>query len=417
MKIYFARSYQLFPIIVFFHLIIAFVPGLIVAPIVDYQTFLTSNSITNAMLINTVVLILSITAHNAFESHPQVNPVAYVVPVTSTLYSLSFLILLFFRIEYSLKVLAFGILLAPIFLFSLIFMRSKHKSLKFLVVPFGDSQTIFDNENFKFVKLNKPIIPNSFFNGVIVDLHSKGLSSEWVRFIAKCALSRIHVYNLIQLRENMTGKVDVAQLVENNFGDLIPSRALINAKQLFDILFLIIISPIIITLMIFIALWIKFDSPGGVFFIQERLGYNKDKINIIKFRTMFVNHYGAKFTSADNDSRITNAGKFLRKYRLDEIPQFWNVIKGEMSLIGPRPECAELSKSYEQDVPFFDYRHVVKPGISGWAQVMHGYAAGVEEMNDKLAYDFYYIKHFSVWLDLLILYKTIRTVLTGFGSR
>ena len=115
--------------------------------------------------------------------------------------------------------------------------------------------------------------------------------------------------------------------------------------------------------------------------------------------------------------RITRVGKFIRKTRLDEIPQFINVLKGEMSLIGPRPEQRAFVTQFEKDMPFYAYRHVVKPGITGWAQVVQGYAADADDTQVKIAYDFYYIKHFSYWLDLLIVLKTIRTILTGFGAR
>ena len=126
---------------------------------------------------------------------------------------------------------------------------------------------------------------------------------------------------------------------------------------------------------------------------------------------------GKGFTEGEEDPRITKVGSVIRKYRIDELPQILNVLKGEMSFIGPRPESLELSQWYEKDVAFFSYRHIVRPGLSGWAQVNQGYAAEVEGMTVKLQYDFYYIKHFSLWLDILIVVKTIRTILTGFGSR
>ena len=117
------------------------------------------------------------------------------------------------------------------------------------------------------------------------------------------------------------------------------------------------------------------------------------------------------------DTRVTLIGKFIRKTRIDELPQFLNVIKGEMSLIGPRAERDELVLYYENIIPFYQYRHIVKPGISGWAQVNHGYTATVDETRVKIEHDFYYIKHFSLWLDILIVFKTIKTMLTGFGAR
>ena len=119
----------------------------------------------------------------------------------------------------------------------------------------------------------------------------------------------------------------------------------------------------------------------------------------------------------DGDDRITRVGAFLRRSRLDELPQIINILKGEMSWIGPRPEAAVLSTWYTGEIPFYRYRHVVKPGISGWAQVNQGHVAGVDEVHRKLQYDFYYIKYFSPWLDSLIVFSTIRTMLTGFGSR
>jgi lipopolysaccharide/colanic/teichoic acid biosynthesis glycosyltransferase len=119
----------------------------------------------------------------------------------------------------------------------------------------------------------------------------------------------------------------------------------------------------------------------------------------------------------DNDERVTRVGTFLRRYRLDEMPQIFNILRFEMSWIGPRPEAEVLSIWYTSELPFYRYRHVVKPGISGWAQVNQGHVADVEEVHRKLQYDFYYIKYFSPWLDLLILFRTIKTMLTGFGSR
>jgi lipopolysaccharide/colanic/teichoic acid biosynthesis glycosyltransferase len=124
----------------------------------------------------------------------------------------------------------------------------------------------------------------------------------------------------------------------------------------------------------------------------------------------------AAITSED-DQRVTRVGKVLRKLRLDELPQVVNILKGEMSWIGPRPEAEVLSKWYTGELPFYRYRHVVKPGISGWAQVNQGHVAEVEEVHRKLQYDFYYIKYFSPLLDLLIVFRTVKTMLTGFGSR
>lgn len=121
--------------------------------------------------------------------------------------------------------------------------------------------------------------------------------------------------------------------------------------------------------------------------------------------------------AATDDDRITHVGAFIRKTRLDELPQLWNVFKGDMSLIGPRPEQRAFVDCFDHEIPFYIYRHVVRPGITGWAQVMQGYAGDTDETCIKIQHDFYYIKHFSLWLDILIAFKTVRIILTGWGAR
>ncbi|MCC6983212.1 MAG: sugar transferase, partial [Bauldia sp.] len=133
-------------------------------------------------------------------------------------------------------------------------------------------------------------------------------------------------------------------------------------------------------------------------------------------RTMRVGSEGEAFTER-NDPRVTRMGRILRRWRLDELPQVWNVLRGEMSWIGPRPESLELADWYERQIPFYSYRHIVRPGITGWAAVHQGNVAQIEAATDKLQYDFYYIRHFSPWLDAIVFSKTLHTVLTGYGSR
>jgi len=121
-------------------------------------------------------------------------------------------------------------------------------------------------------------------------------------------------------------------------------------------------------------------------------------------------------TQSDDD-RITRVGRFLRQTRLDELPQILNIVRGEMSWIGPRPEAVPLSQWYENEIPFYSYRHIIRPGISGWAQVQQGHVTDLDAVSQKLAYDFYYVKHFSAWLDMVITFRTIPTMIGGFGAR
>jgi lipopolysaccharide/colanic/teichoic acid biosynthesis glycosyltransferase len=169
-----------------------------------------------------------------------------------------------------------------------------------------------------------------------------------------------------------------------------------------------------------VSVLIKRDSPGPILFTQERMGYQGVPFTVYKFRTMAGDNGEDELDDAitkSDDERITDLGRFLRRTRIDELPQIFNILRGEMSWIGPRPEAAVLSKWYESELAFYRYRHIVRPGITGWAQVNQGHVAQVGEVLEKLHYDFYYIKHFSPWLDVLIVLRTIHTMVTGFGAR
>jgi lipopolysaccharide/colanic/teichoic acid biosynthesis glycosyltransferase len=155
-----------------------------------------------------------------------------------------------------------------------------------------------------------------------------------------------------------------------------------------------------------------------VFFVQDRRGFRGGTFAIWKLRTMDARpgQQGPHYTE-DTDSRVTRVGRVLRHYRIDELPQIWNVLRRDMSWIGPRPEALPLSAWYERELPLYVYRHVVRPGVTGWAQVNQGNVSRLDGARTKLEYDFFYIKHLSFWLDAVIFIKTLRTVLTGFGSR
>jgi lipopolysaccharide/colanic/teichoic acid biosynthesis glycosyltransferase len=160
------------------------------------------------------------------------------------------------------------------------------------------------------------------------------------------------------------------------------------------------------------AIWI--EDRGPVFFRQSRVGRNRVLFPILKLRTMRVNSEGDSYTR-QGDNRITRIGQFLRATRLDEVPQLWNVLLGQMSLIGPRAEWVRLVEEYEKKIPCYHYRHLVKPGITGWAQVNYNYGENLEDTLRKLEYDLYYIRYFSFVLDASIVLKTIHIMLFGKG--
>ncbi len=398
-------------------LLVSFVPPLLVLGWGCWGTTYWLDTTSVSMAMDGLGFYVAALMLRRFERFPQRNPVAFILPISFSVFGVVLTLVLILRAAYSVKLILIGLLLTILLLaFQHRFSR-RSRQLNLFTVPVGEGNQFKNSDHYTFTRLDKPLLPEGEVAGVVADMQSGLMTEDWQRFLSQCALRRIPVYNAMQLQESITGKVNVRHLIENDFGDLSPSLFHQNLKRLLDVLFLLLVSPVTIPLIAAITLWVVFDSPGGAFFIQRRMGFNGEWFNVVKFRSMTVNHGGEAFTEEGESHRITRVGMVIRKYRLDELPQFWNVLKGEMSLIGPRPESETLANWYDREVPFFLYRHVVRPGISGWAQVMHGYAAGVGDMKEKLEYDFYYIKHFSLWLDLLIWYKTIRTVLTGFGSR
>ena len=168
----------------------------------------------------------------------------------------------------------------------------------------------------------------------------------------------------------------------------------------------------------FIILAVRLSSPGPIFFRQKRVGLRGRPFNVIKFRTMRqdAEAKGAVWATKD-DPRVTSIGRFMRKTRLDEIPQLWNVLCGEMGFVGPRPERPEFVQWLTTAIPFYDLRHLIRPGITGWAQVRYQYGASLEETKQKLEYDLYYVKHLSLGLDLLIMFETIKTIILRRGAQ
>ena len=165
------------------------------------------------------------------------------------------------------------------------------------------------------------------------------------------------------------------------------------------------------------AILIKLESKGGVLYRQERVGKNGRIIKVIKFRSMRTDAEkdGKPVWATSNDDRVTRVGRIIRKIRVDEIPQFWNIIKGEMSFVGPRPERPHFVEQLAREIQFYEHRHLVAPGLTGWAQIKYPYGASVEDARQKLQYDLYYIKNQSLALDLVIVFETVKTVLFGKG--
>ncbi|MDO4693915.1 MAG: sugar transferase [Eikenella sp.] len=341
------------------------------------------------------------------------SPVS-VLPNSIFWFGLVWAVLWVLRLPYSLWFLFIGFLVSFLVCFWGFKIRVSRKAV-WAYLPFAKAKYADRIPGAKWIKLDRTIIPVQSVDGYVVDLHSPDFSPEWQKFLAEETLRGVPVYHIRYIEEMMTGRVKIHHMYENNLGSLQPSESYMWIKHFLDSILIVCSLPLIIPLLGFFALLIKLEDGGAVFYKQKRIGHRGKIITVYKLRSM--REKSQEYTTYDNDNRITRVGWLIRKSRIDEIPQFLNVLKGEMSLIGPRAEFKDFADSLEKQVPFYQYRHIVKPGISGWAQVMHGYATGAEETQIKIEHDFYYIKHFSFSLDVLIFFKTIKTMLTGFGAR
>jgi sugar transferase (PEP-CTERM system associated) len=228
--------------------------------------------------------------------------------------------------------------------------------------------------------------------------------------------------HLASVYEEYTGKIAVENLRPSwlIFSEgFRKTRVLLATKRAIDLIVSAVGAVIAAPIMLLVALAIRCTSHGPIFYHQRRVGLHGQVFTVHKFRTMKIDaerHTGPMWSTA-NDDRITSIGRLLRRTRLDELPQLWNVLLGEMSFVGPRPERPEFVSQLTEKIPFYGQRHVLKPGLTGWAQVRYTYGASVEDAIEKLQYDLYYIKNLSVALDVVIMLETIKTVILRRGAR
>ncbi len=254
------------------------------------------------------------------------------------------------------------------------------------------------------------------FDGIVLD-RRVAASTERSHMLGQLKLNHMRLYSVEVVAELLSGRKMLPR-EQDELWELDGNPAYDVAKRAMDVLMVLATAPLLIGVCAMVGLAVRLTSPGPALFSQMRVGRNGRPFRLWKFRSMRHQALDAPASFARaNDERITPVGRFIRRWRLDELPQLYNVLLGNMSLIGPRPEQLAFVEAFATRIPAYTYRHLVRPGLTGWAQMQQGYADSEEGAAIKLSYDLYYVAHYSMALDLLIFYKTARIVLSGFGAR
>jgi lipopolysaccharide/colanic/teichoic acid biosynthesis glycosyltransferase len=323
--------------------------------------------------------------------------------------------LMMFRLPYSVTFL--GLIYPTATVILLLFGRglSQRSSMR-LGVPTRLIDQI-DSRTGAFIPMDSASLPESAIDAVLVS--EEQLSEPgWTPFLSWCALNAVPVIMLRDYIEAESGRVDLKNFTFTDLLHVRLSDTYLFVKRVFDAVCSLLLLFVFSIPMALVVVVIKLETTGPAIFAQQRIGLGGVSFTMYKFRSMVTDaeRGGAQF-AARGDKRVTRFGKFIRKYRIDELPQLYNVLRGDMSLIGPRPEQKNLLDELVEEIPLFPFRHSVRPGITGWAQVCQGYAYDVDSSSEKITYDLFYIKNLSFLLDMTIIVRTIRIMLTGFGSR
>lgn len=256
---------------------------------------------------------------------------------------------------------------------------------------------------------------------IVKDIKSPGFK-KYMKRIFDLKINGLKIMNYEEFNEDIQKKIDINKineewLLQSNGFDILNNEVQRNIKRGMDLMLALILMVILSPLALIVSIIIKLESKGPVIFKQMRIGENMRPFKVYKFRSMRL-HDPEKYSkyTLDNDSRVTKFGKFIRKTRIDELPQLWNILKGTMSFVGPRPEWDILAKDYARQIHYYNLRHLIKPGITGWAQVMFPYGESLDDAKKKLEYDLYYLKHQDFILDVLVVAKTAKAVFFGKGK-
>ena len=286
--------------------------------------------------------------------------------------------------------------------------NNRSRATKYLLGRYDEMERIIEEKKVTMLVIVKDIKDPSF--------------KIYLKRLFDLKINGLKVLSYKEFNESIQKKIDIDQineewLLESNGFDILNNESQRNIKRGLDLIIAAILMVLASPIALIAAIIIKIESKGPIIFKQVRIGENGKKFKIYKFRSMKI-HDEKKYPkyTLDNDDRITRFGKFMRKTRIDELPQLFCIMKGTMSFVGPRPEWDLLVEEYKEKIPYYNLRHMIKPGITGWAQVMYPYGECVEDAKRKLEYDLYYLKHQDLILDVLTIMKTAKTVIFGKGK-
>jgi lipopolysaccharide/colanic/teichoic acid biosynthesis glycosyltransferase len=389
------------------------------------RSLVTASTLASPQQYNTVIgatfaIILAYISYRKINIFPGITSGGYIITSITIWFGILLFILAMFRMRYTTIQFMASYLISIAFFLSVNLYVGNKRRVVFGIVSNSALMRLPTIEHVEWHPIERPDEPLPELRGVVADLDSDH-SDAWSSRIATFALEGIPVYHVRDVVENLTGMVQIRHLSENMLGSLNPNDNYLIIRNVVDTAVASLLLTLLSPLFCIVAFLIKLDSAGPVFFKQKRIGFRNRPFTVYKFRTMTdgiqTSDDRRNAMTRPNDPRITTVGSFLRKTRIDELPQLINVVKGEMGLIGPRPEAVALTRWYELEIPFYHYRHIIKPGITGWAQVNQGHVYEIVDVSRKLHLDFYYVKNISFWLDILIVLKTIHVMFNGTGAK
>ena len=373
-------------------------------------TVLLSAAIIGVSFVIAIITLLAMFRVSAWNTRNQILPLWFSLTV------FWIVVLLSFRLSYSVVFLTINWSVGLVLLLLFNYMVMRFAVLRVAVL---EGITLPDDGT---SRQDIPISPDTLTEAANFDVAVASVEQmreeRFIRLLTELAINKVPIIPHHLFVEQITGRVDLTSTDSIDLMQLRPWRRYALLKRFSDILMALVGIVIFSPVMLVLCVLIRLESPGNPIFIQKRVGLGEREFSLLKFRSMVVEaeSEGAQF-AGKSDQRVTALGKITRRWRLDELPQLFNVLLGQMSMIGPRPEQKAMLEQLTSAISLYRFRHAIRPGITGWAQVMQGYADDVDSTDIKLSYDLFYIKNLSLMMDLVIFFRTLKIIISGFGSR